>query len=111
MQTEYGESMQRLQFSRSLAFFSQNGMREQSPDVMCNAVKQITIIRSIDFAVKLLAQRNKRSELPLGTDGETERCSHSHQGIACNVSSGVPPNHSFLEQDWLITFLYLQDDR
>ena len=96
--------MQRLQFSRGLAFFCQIGVREQSPDVMCNAVKQIAIIRSIGLAMKLIAQRHEGRELPLGADGETERSSHGHQGIACSVSSGVPPNYASLEQYRLITF-------
>ena len=74
--------MQRLQFSRGLAFFCQSGVREQSPDVMGNAVKQIAIIRSIGLAMQLLAQRHEGRELPLGADGETERRSCGHQGIA-----------------------------
>ena len=73
MQTEHGESMQCLQFSCSLAFFCQISVREQNPDVMCNTSQQIAIIRAIGFSMNLLAQRHKGRELPLGTDGETER--------------------------------------
>jgi len=58
--------MQRLQFSRGLAFFCQIGVSEQSPDVMCNDAKQIAIIRSIGLAMKLLAQRHEGRELPPG---------------------------------------------
>ena len=59
MQTKYGESMQRFQFSRRLALFCQSRMREQRANVMGYSAEQIAIIRSIGFAMKLLPQARR----------------------------------------------------